>query len=85
MFATSPLGRVVRHNTAIIQRLDPCFPTGFENGSVQLFNLKDDIGETTNLKDQHPEIVKELESILANVRTPSEVFTFGSIGYLQDK
>lgn len=32
--------------------------------SVQLFDLSKDIGETTNLQDQHPELVKELTALL---------------------
>ena len=55
------------------------------NSPLELYNLKTDIGETTNLSAQHPEIVQEMETILANVRTSSEVFTFGSVGYLQGK
>ena len=31
---------------------------------VQLFNLRDDIGEKTNLHDQHPEIVNRLTKLL---------------------
>ncbi len=52
---------------------------------LELYNLKTDIGETTNVSTQHPEIIQEMETILANVRTPSEVFTFSSNGYLQGK
>jgi len=33
---------------------------------VELFNLADDLGETTNLIDKHPEIAKELETELNN-------------------
>ncbi len=32
---------------------------------VQLYNMKTDPSETTNLQDKHPEIVKELKAILA--------------------
>ena len=31
---------------------------------VELFNVAEDLGETTNLIDQHPEIAKELETEL---------------------
>jgi arylsulfatase A-like enzyme len=34
----------------------------------QLYNLATDLGETTNLAAQHPEIVKELSALLAQVR-----------------
>ena len=49
---------------------------------LELYNLKEDIGETNNLADQYPEIVKEMEDILKNARTPSEVFTFNQGSYL---
>lgn len=37
-------------------------------GSGQLYNLADDIGETTNLIDQHPEIAASLRSELAAIQ-----------------
>ncbi len=36
---------------------------------VELFNIAEDLGETTNLIDQHPEIVKELEAELSKFLT----------------
>ena len=33
---------------------------------IELYNLKDDIGEKVNLADKEPEIVKELEAYLAD-------------------
>lgn len=36
---------------------------------VELFNIAEDLGETTNLIDQHPEIAKELETALNNFLT----------------
>ncbi|MFC3879879.1 sulfatase [Algoriphagus namhaensis] len=36
----------------------------FEDQDVELFNLKDDIAEQTDLSNQHPEKVKELMSLL---------------------
>jgi arylsulfatase len=35
---------------------------------VQLFDLKNDIGETTNVADKHPEIVKRLMHAIENAR-----------------
>lgn len=35
---------------------------------VQLFNLEDDIGETANVVDKHPEIVKRLMASIESVR-----------------
>ena len=45
---------------------------------TELYNLADDIGEENNLADQHPELVKELEEIMKNARTESEIFQFKS-------
>ena len=41
-------------------------PTG------QLFNLDDDLSETKNLWQQHPEIVKQLQKILAQSKETGE-------------
>ncbi|MBI3849385.1 MAG: sulfatase [Verrucomicrobia bacterium] len=35
---------------------------------AELFDLEIDIGETTNVADQHPEVVKRLEALLENCR-----------------
>ena len=43
---------------------------------VELYNIKDDISETTDLSAQHPEKVKELAAIMAEARTENEVFKF---------
>jgi len=42
------------------------------DGPIELYNLKEDIGEQVNVADQHPEIVKKIEQIMAE-RTPSEI------------
>ncbi len=36
---------------------------------LSLFDLETDIGETTNLADQHPEVVKRLEKLADSMRT----------------
>ncbi len=43
---------------------------------TQLYNLKDDIGERIDLAAKYPEIVKEMDEIMKNARTESEVFPF---------
>lgn len=35
---------------------------------VQLFDLKNDIGETTNVADKHPVVVKSLVKLIENAR-----------------
>jgi arylsulfatase A-like enzyme len=44
------------------------------NASVELYNLKDDIGEKHNVAAQHPQIVAQIERYLKTARTPSEHF-----------
>lgn len=51
----------------------PGTPAARELPPLQLFNLKDDLGETKNLATEHPELVekltKELETLVANGRS----------------
>ncbi len=49
----------------------------------ELYDLDADLGETTNLADQHPEVLETFEALRAQARTDSDVFVFGSTGYLQ--
>ena len=42
------------------------------SGPIELYNLKDDLGEQQNVADQHPEIVKQMAEIMATARIPSE-------------
>jgi len=39
------------------------------DGPLQLFNLKDDIGEKNDVAQQHPEIVAKIEDYLKTART----------------
>ena len=43
---------------------------------LELYYLPDDVGESNNVADQHPEVVAEMEKILQQAHTPSEVFAF---------
>jgi arylsulfatase A-like enzyme len=50
---------------------------GMNNGDqepLELYNLKEDIGEQTNLADQHPDIVAKAAAILKESHVPSEHF-----------
>lgn len=40
----------------------------FEDGGLELYNLKDDIGEKTNLVNKHPEMAKKLHNMLIEWR-----------------
>jgi len=44
------------------------------NLDVELYNIAQDIGEQRNIAAQHPEIVKKLAKMMADVRTRSEIF-----------
>ena len=47
-----------------------------EKRTTELYDLKKDLGETINVADKHPEIVKELLLEMTLARTPSEAFKF---------
>ena len=41
-------------------------------GPLELYDLRRDLGEKTNIAGDHPEIVKKIEMVLARARTPSK-------------
>jgi|GEM_PF-22252 len=41
---------------------------------IQLFDIQKDQGETTNVADQHPEVIADFERIFTEAHTPSEHF-----------
>ena len=45
-----------------------------ENSPIELYNLKDDIGETRNLASQNPKIVKQMTTIMKEAHVPSTQF-----------
>jgi len=44
---------------------------------MELYDLSKDPGEENNVAAQHPETVEQIEQIMKNARTDSEIFTFG--------
>lgn len=44
-------------------------------GEIELYNLSLDIGETTDLADQHPEIVEQVRQIMEEAHEPSPLWT----------
>lgn len=44
---------------------------------LELYNIKEDIHEDNNLAEQYPDKVEELETLMNNARTPSNLFNFG--------
>ncbi|GEC72768.1 Arylsulfatase A [Flavobacterium flevense] len=49
---------------------------------LELYNLTKDPGEKNNVAKQNPKIVAQMERILKEARTPSNVFTFSQNTYL---
>ncbi len=47
-----------------------------EDAPIELYNLKEDVGETNDLADQHPEMVAEMKALMEEAHVPSEVFPF---------
>ena len=47
--------------------------------AIQLYDLSRDIGETTDVSQEHPEIVRKVEEILATAATPSARYPVGKI------
>ena len=45
---------------------------------IELFNLEEDIGETKNIADQHPKIIKELEQLMDEAHEPHPNYLFAS-------
>ena len=45
-------------------------------GSVELYDLSNDTGETTDVASSNPEIVNKMEEIMKQAHTPSEIFPF---------
>ena len=43
---------------------------------IELYDLSTDIGETHNIADQHPEIVKQMNLLFQRAHTPSQNFSF---------
>ena len=44
------------------------------NGPVELYDLSQDVGEASNVADQHPEVVTKLTQLLEAAHVPSEQF-----------
>jgi arylsulfatase A len=42
------------------------------DGPIELYNLKDDIGEEHNVAGWHPQIVAKIAEYMKSARTPSE-------------
>ncbi len=54
------------------------------DGPIELYNLAEDISESNNVANEHPEIVDQMKQIFLDAHTPSEVFVFDSQAYLDN-
>ncbi|WP_245893461.1 glycoside hydrolase family 2 TIM barrel-domain containing protein [Polaribacter butkevichii] len=52
------------------------------NKLMELYDLDNDLGEKNNVAKLYPEVVKEMEVIFKEARTPSDVFTFSQETFL---
>lgn len=44
------------------------------NTKIELYSLKDDVGEKQDVADKHPEVVQRIEQIMKTARVPSKLF-----------
>lgn len=47
------------------------------DGPIELYDLRTDIGETTDVSARHPEVVARIAAAMEEAHTPSELFRFG--------
>ncbi len=50
------------------------------NTKLELYNLKDDLAESQNIANKHPEIIREMEAIMKKEHLPNPYFPFKSLG-----
>ena len=55
------------------------------NAPIELYNLKEDIGEQNDVALNHPDIILRMGTILSEARIPSNIFTFGQGTYLESE
>ena len=46
------------------------------DSTLELYDLKTDIGETTNIADKHPDVVAQLDKCMKSAYTPSPLWSF---------
>ncbi|MHC4517832.1 MAG: arylsulfatase, partial [Planctomycetota bacterium] len=46
------------------------------NGPIELYNLRTDPGETTDVASENPKVVERIAGIMRTARTPSERWTW---------
>jgi arylsulfatase A len=48
-----------------------------QNAPIELYYLPDDVGETMNLAEKHPDVVAQAQEIFRDAHTPSQFWSFG--------
>lgn len=46
------------------------------DGAIAVYNLRDDVAETMDLSEKHPELVEQFHKRFESVSTPSDIFSF---------
>jgi len=46
------------------------------NMKIELYDLKNDLSESTDVADQHPEVISKIEEIMKNEHSPAEIERF---------
>jgi arylsulfatase A len=67
---------------AVRQNLAPQGKNARPDLSIELYNLADDVGETRDVSDENPQIVKRMETIMRNEHTPSPEFPLKALDEL---
>ncbi len=64
------------------QNLIPAGKKGQVDHRIELYNLAEDIGETTDVAASHPEIVAQMADVMRREHAPSEAFPFPALDRL---
>ena len=63
----------------VVQNLMPQGKRAAQPWKIELYNLKTDIGETTDVTAKHPEIVARIDQLMREQHTPSAEFPFPAL------
>jgi arylsulfatase A len=49
------------------------------NAPIELFNLREDIGQGDDIAAKHPDIIRKLQDLMKHSHTPSKQFPFAAL------